>query len=318
MKKNINLKKYVSGICMGALALVLSISMTSCDPTIDSLTYELAEANSKEDLNPPIASFSASVTSDYLTYTFSNTSSSATDYIWDYGDGNTSSGTDGENTFPGEGTYTVTLIATDKLGKSSTYSLEVEVVEPEVPAAIYPEIVNGDFEGGTTGWKPSKFTGASTSAFNASSDGAFELYDGTATTAKTAGAKYTTSTTMVPFSSSTRAGYQEITITPNTTYILEFSYSINTSNAVNGEERVIVEILDGHFSDDAADAYASSNSASGPLVKVVGTKAEGKGTFNTVKSTFTSNSTGLVSIWMYGITTTNDVWADNVKVYPVQ
>lgn len=317
--KNINLIKYVSKLVIGAMALVMSISVTSCDPTIDSLTYDLAEANSKVDLKAPVANFSATVTTDYLTYTFSNTSSSATDYVWEYGDGNTSTDVDGINTFPGEGIYTITLTATDKLGKSSTYSAEIEVIKPAVPPAIVPTIVDGDFElGSSSAWKPSKFTGGSTSGFNFSSDGSFSFYDGSVSATKTGGAKYTTSSTMVPFTSSSRAGYQEIVVTPNTTYILEFAYSINTSNTLNGEEKVIVEILDGHFTADAADAYASSNSAAGPLVKVVGTKAEGKGNFNVVKSTFTSNATGLVSIWMYGITTTNDVWADNIKVYPVQ
>lgn len=318
MKTINNLKKRVSEMCIGALALIACIAVTSCDPTIDALSYDLAEANSKEDLKPPVASFKATVTSNFLTYTFSNTSSSATDYVWNYGDGKTATSLDGENTFPAEGTYTVTLTATDKLGKSSTSTLDVEVIEPEIPPAIVPEIINGDFEDGNTGWKPSKFTNGNTNAFNTSSDGSFTLYDGTPAASKTGGAKYATKSTMVPFSSETRAGYQEITISPNTTYILEFAYSINTSNQVNGEEKVIVEILDGHFSEDAYDAYLSSNSATGPLVKVVGTKAEGKGNFNVVKSTFTSNATGQVSIWMYGITTTNDVWHDNIKVYPAQ
>ncbi|MDO6749807.1 PKD domain-containing protein, partial [Gilvimarinus sp. 1_MG-2023] len=84
---------------------------------------------------PPEANFSAAVTDDYLTYTFANASTSATDYMWKYGDGNTSTGVDGVNTFPAEGTYTVTLTASDKLGVESISSLEVVVVEPEEPLA---------------------------------------------------------------------------------------------------------------------------------------------------------------------------------------
>ena len=49
------------------------------------------------------------------------------------------------NTYPDEGTYTVTLVASDKLGVTSTYSTTVEVIEPPVPPAINPEILNGDF-----------------------------------------------------------------------------------------------------------------------------------------------------------------------------
>lgn len=318
MKIISNLNKWLLKVGIGALVVIMGVSVASCDPTIDALAFDLPEANSKEDLTPPTANFKADVTNNYLAYTFSNTSSNATNYVWDYGDGKSSTGLDGENIFPGEGTYTVTLTATDKLGKSSSFSSIVEVVEPEIPPSIFPVIINGDFEDSSNGWKPSNFTGANKNGFNSSSDGSLNLYDGSTAPSKTKGAKYDAKSTMVPFTSDTRAGYQEITISPNTIYILEFVYSIDLKNAVNGNESVVVEILDGWFPEDAKDAYNSSKSATGPLVKVVGTKADGKGNFNVAKSTFTSNATGKVSIWMYGITTTNEVWADNVKVYPVQ
>ena len=298
------------------------ISVTSCDPTIDALAFDLPEANSKEDLTPPTASFKASVTADYLSYTFSNTSSSATDYVWNYGDGNTSTGLDGENTFPAEGTYTVTLTATDKLGKTSTYSVVIEVVEPEVPPAIVPTIVNGDFNDGTSNWKPSSFTGGTTNAFNASSDGDPLNYDGTPSGAsKTPGAKWTSSTSAGPLlSSSTRYAYQAINandpitpyVTPNTNYILEYSYAIKTDVAdIEGGDRVIVEILDGWF-EDGADAVVST-----PLVQTVGAEANGKGNFKVVKQVFSSNATGEIAIWIYAITN-DELYVDNVKVYPAQ
>ncbi|MCL6295734.1 PKD domain-containing protein [Jejuia spongiicola] len=145
--KNINqIKKRVYTAIMSVFAMVAVVTILSCDPTIESLSYDLPEASSKADATPPTASFSASVTADYLTWTFGNTSSSATDYAWDYGDGNTSIGVDGVNTYSGEGTYTVTLTASDKLGVTSTFSLTVEVVEPPAPAAITPVIVNADFD----------------------------------------------------------------------------------------------------------------------------------------------------------------------------
>ena len=312
MKKISNFKKRVSEMCLSALALIAIISVTSCDPTIEALAFDLPEANSKEDLTPPTASFKASVTADYLTYTFSNTSSSATTYAWNYGDGNTSTGLDGENTFPAEGTYTVTLTASDKLGKTSTYSLEIEVIEPEVPPAIVPTIVNGDFTDGTSNWKPSSFTGGTTNAFNASSDGDPLNYDGTPSgSTKTPGAKWTSATSAGPsLSSSTRYAYQAITVTPNTNYIIEYSYAIKTDVAdIAGGDRVIVEILDGWF-DDGADAVVST-----PLVQTVGAEANGKGNFKVVKQVFTSNATGEIAIWIYAITN-DELYVDNVKVYP--
>jgi len=314
MKTIVNLKKYVSGISISALSLIVALSFTSCDPSIGSLEFDLPEANSQEDLTPPSASFSATVSSDFLTYDFSNTSSSATTYAWDYGDGNTSTDVDGLNTFPDEGVYTVTLTATDKLGKSSTYSMDVEVVEPETPPAIVPDIVNGDFEAGTSGWKPENCTDCSKNAFNASSDGSPLNYDGSDSgSSKTPGAKYTSSTSAGPsLSSNTRYGYQEIVVTPNTNYILEYEYAIKTDNEdIEGGDRAIIDIVDGWY-DDAANAASST-----PLVSLVGDDATGKGNFDTVRQVFSSNASGEIAILMYGITN-DELYIDNVKVYPAE
>ena len=302
-----------------ALALMGSFLITSCNPTIDSLVYELPEANSKADLTPPKASFAATVTADYLTYTFSNTSSSATKYSWDFGDGKTSTNKDGENTFPGEGKYTVTLTAKDKLGVESKFAVTVEVVKPIIPPSIIPDILNGDFTRGTADWKIASFTGGNTNPFNSSSDGSFTNYDGTDNGGKTGGAKWAKSTSAGDYlSSSTRYAYQAINITPNKLYILEFEYAIKSdteqSGVAPGGNRLIGEILDGHFS-DGADAVASSNK--GPLARQIGDKALGKTTFTKVTKVFTSNATGNVSIWIYGVTDV-DAYVDNVKVYPAQ
>src|SRR5690606_12656540 len=72
-------------------------------------------------------------------------------YLWDFGDGNTSSSLDAVNTFPGEGTYTVTLKASDALGAESTFSMTIEVVEPEAPEAIVPFIREAGFEDNSPG-----------------------------------------------------------------------------------------------------------------------------------------------------------------------
>ena len=305
----------------GALALMGCFLMASCNPTIDGLAFELPEANSKADLKPPVANFSATETPDYLTYTFSNTSSSATEYAWNYGDGKTSNAKDGENTFPAEGTYTVTLTAKDKLGKTSIYSAEITVVKPLIPPSIIPEILNGDFNNGSDNWKFSSFTGGTTSPFNTSGDGSFTNYDGSDNGSKTAGAKWTKSTSAGAYvSSSTRYAYQEIVVTPNTNYVLEFEYAIKTEEEQKdqgiapGGNRIVGEILNGHFS-DGADAIASSNA--GPLAQHIGDKVLGKTTHTKVTKVFTSNATGKVSILIYGVTTV-DAYADNVKVYPAQ
>lgn len=312
--KIFNLKTRLLIMIKSALALVLIASVSSCDPTMDSLSYDLPEANSKADLTPPAASFSAAETEDFLTWTFGNTSSSATDYSWNYGDGNSSTGTDGENTFPDEGTYTVTLTATDKLGATSTFSEEIVVEEPPIPAAINPEIVNGDFSDGQGGWKFSTFSGGTTSPYNSSSDGSNINYDGSDNGGKTPGAKWTNGTSSGIYrSSSSRHAYQALTVSPGREYVLEYEYAIKNDNDTNGGAKIVGEILDGHFS-DGADALVSSDA--GPIVRNEGANLLGKGNFTLVRQQFTASNSGLVSIFIWG-ETKQDAYVDNVKVYPV-
>ena len=291
-----------------------AFSLVSCE---DYFEYDIAESYSIADITLPTASFSAIQSSgsgddDWKDFTFGNSSSSSVHYVWDFGDGGSSSAVEPTHTFSDEGTYTVTLTASDNNGEVSTTSLDVEVVEPE-PSEITPDILNGNFDGGQDNWKISSFSGGTTSPYNSSSDGSPNNYDGTPSGAsKTPGAKWTTSTTAEPVSGSTRYAYQAITVTPNAEYVVQYEYSIKEDG-----DRVFVEILDGQYS-DAVDAVASS--IAGPLVQAVGTEALGKGTFTQLTVPFTSNDSGLVSIWMYAKvspTAGDDVWIDNVKVIPV-
>lgn len=315
MKNIIKFKNRVSTSILGLMALAAVVSLSSCDPTLDSLSYDLPDANSKADLTPPAASFSAAETSDFLTWTFANTSSSATNYVWDYGDGNSSSGIDGMNTFPDEGTYTVTLTASDKLGVSNTFSKQIEVVEPPIPAAINPEVINGDFSDGSGTWKWSKFTGGTRDAFNGSSDGSNINYDGSDNGGKTPGAKWTNGTSSGIYrSSKSRFAGQNLTVSPGREYILEYEYAIKNDNDGNGGAKIVGEILDGHFT-DGANALASSDA--GPIVRNEGANLLGKGNFTLVRQQFTANDSGLISIFIWA-ETQQDAYVDNVKVYPVE
>ena len=117
----------------------------SCD--IDK--FEPLGENSIADATPPNANFAFTqgqgAGEEWKDYTFANLSTSATMYAWDFGDGNTSSETDGSNTYSGEGTFTVTLTASDALGVVSTFTQTIEVVEPEAPLIADPVLVNADF-----------------------------------------------------------------------------------------------------------------------------------------------------------------------------
>ena len=314
--KIFNIQTRLSIMIKSALALVLVATVSSCDPTLDSLSYDLPDANSKADLTPPTASFSAAESQDFLTWTFGNTSSSATDYAWDYGDGNSSTGVDGINTFPDEGTYTVTLTASDKLGVTSTFSMQIEVVEPPIPAAIIPEVLNGDMEAGSENWRMDFSNGWDNYGFESSGDGSTFDYDND-TGAKTKGAKWNLKRSAGEYANpNTRHAIQGLTVSPGRDYILEFEYAIKDDEAADpvGGRRIVGEILPGHFT-DGADAFAVSD-AGNALVSHIGDVVEGKGNFKLVKVPFTADDSGLITIFIYGVTPV-DAYVDNVKVYPV-
>lgn len=70
-------------------------------------------------LNNPVAAFTTNITSACLQnnqFTFINTSSGAQSYIWDFGDGSSSTSTNPIHTYTASGNYTVKLIATNAFG----------------------------------------------------------------------------------------------------------------------------------------------------------------------------------------------------------
>ena len=141
MKKQIKtLSNYITVVIFFVLAQACS----------DFEKYELPEAGSIPDATPPEALFTYAqgegLDEEWKTYSFANLSTSAINYSWNFGDGNTSTEIDGTNTYPGEGTWTVTLTASDALGVVSTYSEEITVVEPEEPEVPDPTLINADFD----------------------------------------------------------------------------------------------------------------------------------------------------------------------------
>lgn len=180
-------------------------------------------------------------------------------------------------------------------------------------------ILNGDFNDKMEMWKFSTFTDGTTNPFGSSSDGSDLDYDGN-DVGKTKGAKWSSSQSGGEWrNSSSRYAYQELLLTPNTNYILEYQYAIKSDSATDplGGRRVVGLIMDGYFVDgaDAVDNLASNN-----LGYHQGTIAEGKfsdtdgdvGTF--VRIPFTSNDSGEVAVIFYAVTP-KDAYIDNVKVF---
>ncbi len=97
----------------------------------------------------PEAGFTYEVTD--LTVQFTNTSSNATDYLWDFGDGETSTEENPSHTYSAPATYSVTLTASDNFCSDAIITQEV-AVNPSAVAGltessfiVYPNPGNGLF-----------------------------------------------------------------------------------------------------------------------------------------------------------------------------
>lgn len=211
---------------------------------------ELPAAGSLVDETPPNALFSFSQgENNYLSVTFTNESASATDYVWDFGDGNTSTEREPTNIYAGDGDYTVSLMASDKLGATSDYSTTISLVEPDEPFA--PVILEAGFEDGSSGseicgegnmdgrdcWRNSNLGGVIQITGSPVFDGAQS-------------AKLPTS--------NDRIGYQLVTVEAETDYILGFYYTLKPTPV----GAVTVSILSGPVDDPANIAAATIASGS--------------------------------------------------------
>lgn len=130
----------------GKVILLLSaIMFSSCD-----FEYDIAGTGSIEDLTPPFAEFNAIQSAgagvdDWQMYTFGNTSSSATSYSWNFGNGETSTEFEPSTTYPTEGLYTVTLTAKDNNSVTSFISETIQVSKPLIPIIADPVLINNEF-----------------------------------------------------------------------------------------------------------------------------------------------------------------------------
>lgn len=289
MKFNIY-KSQLKSVLYVSMLLLAGLTV-SCD-----YEYDLPEEGSIADKTPPSANFSASQSDDdFLTFSFANLSNSATDYMWDFGDGNTSSELDPVNTFPDEGVYTVTLTVSDKLGVTDTFTSEVLVEEPPVPAAITPVIGEADFEDGSDacgdgqdGRDCWRLSGASIHQIT-SSDGRGGMQ----------AAKYPESAT------NARQSYQALTVSPNTKYILTLFY------ALTGEgDSIRASVIDGQLGN--YDEFASATL----LAQESGTKVDGKGNYNALIVEFETGANGEISI-LFDSNNSSDAYIDDVSMIPV-
>lgn len=89
---------------------------------------------------PPVASANPSNTTATLpnaTISFTNTSTDATSYYWDFGDGNTSTSSNPSNTYTATGTYTVMLVAMNNTCSNDTTYFTINIQQAGSPVAQF-------------------------------------------------------------------------------------------------------------------------------------------------------------------------------------
>lgn len=205
MKNLINKFQRTTLLCLTVLATLIFVG---CEKQFE---FDLPESGSKEDTEFPTANFSyASTSDDFRTIKFTNLSFEAITFAWDFGSGNTSTEEDPTFSFPSEGTYPVTLVASDGNGVTGDVTIDVMVVEgpfqPIIQEAGFEDntLPNGDGDGRDS-WR------------NNDIGGVIQI-TGSPVTFGDQGAK-------LP-ASQDRIGYQEITVEPETNYDLTFWYTM--------------------------------------------------------------------------------------------
>ena len=267
MKYMININKLINTKVLMSLAVALTFSLSSCSD------FELPEAGSIPDLTPPSAAFGAVTSPDnYLQINFPNLSASATDYIWDFGDGNGSTDKEPSNVYATVGQYTVTLVASDKLGAVSTSS---QIVIVEEPAAITPIINEAGFEDGSTAcgtaadgrdcWRISggKIHGISGDEYSGEQSAKYDAGD-------------------------PRVSYQALTVTPNTKYTVSLYYSMKETT----DQGILRLSILGKAISEASEA------ADAVIASVDGTTQEGSKTWNKLTLTFDTGDTNTIALWI--------------------
>ncbi len=257
------------------MLLVFVVVFVSCD-FID----ELPEENSIADETPPTAFFTFTSGVEIETFTqvtFANQSNNSTSYSWDFGDGNTSTEIDPQNTYPGEGSYTVTLTVTDALNQTSTYSETIELIEPEEPEAILPTILEAGFEDNSL----PDGTGDGRDSWRISGGKIFGITSSPVRTGSQ-GAKFNTT------DADARVAYQELVVTPNTNYIISIYYTMKTS-PVGGELRLAIL---GNAISDASEAEAAI------IASVTGNDQASSSTYERLTLSFNSGATDTIAIWI--------------------
>jgi len=245
--------------------------------------FELPEANSKEDTVLPSAGFTyAADPMDFTIVKFNNLSFEATTFLWDFGGGNTSTEEDPTFTFAAEGTYPVTLTASDARGASDMITVDVIVA----PGPYQPFLLEAGFEDNTLP--------------DGSGDGRFAWRTNTYAPSNwatifgiTSGPTKTGNQAAKLELNSPRAGYQEFIVEPNSTYDIGFWYTITPGSSDPWAIMSVVGVT-------ANGPITSQQQAiDGTIASVTVTNDEDRDTYIEAGLTFDSGDNNVVAIYFY-------------------
>lgn len=224
-----------------------------------------------EPIFTPVASFTYEAVS--LKVTFTNNSTASTSYVWDFGDGMTSTEENPVHTYADEGNYTVKLTATDGVNPN-------EFSESFDLAYFIPTIYNPGFEieekltptsSGPCrciGWTDSSVAknAGGTSSKARTGDGAVKIQSGTQ-----------------------RAAYQKLIVEPNASFTVKFWYS--ASNDLIGDSGAIEGMI---LSEEITDPSEAAGVALVRTNDLVGTGSQTD--YVQVEMTFTSTDD---EVWIW-------------------
>lgn len=251
----------------------LLIVVVGCDDN------ELPEANSRPDMTPPDANFSyaAGDVNDFRVIKFTNLSTESLSYLWEFGDGDTSTEEEPSFTFEDEGDYEVTLIATDGLNVSSSITRTVSVTE----GPFQPVVLEAGFEDNTL----PDGTGDGRDSWRNNDLGGVIQITSSPVLNGSQGAKLTGSP------NDQRIGYQEIVVDTATTYDVNFFYTMFSTPV----GFITVDIL------DASGGTITSQEEAESLVlgSITVNNQEDPSTYVASTVTFNSGESNLIAIYFY-------------------
>lgn len=268
-----NILNKTNGLIKIACVIGITVFSVSCD---DYFEFDLPESNSIEDTIFPTADFSYMPdVGDFTTIHFTDLSTESNTFFWDFGTGDTSNEQDPVYTFAdGEGTYTVSLTASDSNGVSDTVTYDIEVVEPE---AIIPVILEAGFEDNTL---PDGSGDGRDSWRNSDLGGVIQI-TGSPVYEGSQASKYP--------SAGDRVAYQELVVSSDTDYSLSYYYTLKDDSPGS----ITVYILPGGGYTDLATAKAAA------IASFEGTDQTDPDIYVSASVNFNTGSNTIVSILVH-------------------